>query len=72
MTAGQNILAAEDGVVAFAGTGMVGFGHVVVIEHADGYHTAYTKNSSVAVKRGQVVQRGQTIAKGGERRTSTF
>lgn len=65
VSAGQAIRAAEDGVVAFAGTGMVGFGYVVVLEHAEGYHTAYMKNGGASVKRGQTVSRGQTIATAG-------
>ena len=62
---GANILAAEDGIVAFAGTGVSGYGYLVLIKHADDYYTAYGQNSSVIVTRGDVVRRGQLIARAG-------
>ena len=65
VNAGSNILAADDGVVAFAGSGVSGYGYLVLIKHADDYYTAYGQNSAVTVARGDIVRRGQLIARAG-------
>ena len=65
VASGANVLAAEDGVVAFAGTGVSGQGYLVLIKHADNYYTAYSQNSAVTVRRGDVVRRGDLIARAG-------
>ena len=57
--------AAENGVVAYAGTELKGFGNGVLIKHADGYVTFYAHNEAVLVSRGQRIARGQTIARVG-------
>lgn len=62
---GANILAAEDGIVAFAGAGVSGHGYLVLIKHADDYYTAYSQNSAVMVQRGDQVRRGDLIARAG-------
>ena len=64
---GASVLAAEDGVVAFAGMGVSGQGYLVLLKHADDYYTAYGENSAVTVARGDRVQRGQLIARAGTR-----
>ena len=61
----EPIVAADDGVVAFAGTGVSGYGYLVLIKHADDYFTAYGQNSAVNVARGDVVRQGQMIARAG-------
>ncbi len=63
--AGEPIHAADGGVVAYAGNELRGYGNLVLIKHPGGYMTAYAHNSSLLVKRGDLVTRGQEIAKAG-------
>ncbi|MGB6173204.1 MAG: M23 family metallopeptidase, partial [Xanthobacteraceae bacterium] len=63
---GTPVKAAEDGVVAYAGNELKGYGNLVLIRHADGFVTAYANASELMVKRGETVKRGQVIAKSGE------
>lgn len=62
---GTAVVAADSGVVAYAGNELRGFGNLVLIRHADGYVTAYAHNSKLLVKRGDKVKRGQKIARVG-------
>ncbi len=62
---GTPVKAAENGVVAYVGNELSGFGNLVLVRHADGYVTAYAHNDEILVSRCDVVQRGQTIAKAG-------
>ncbi len=59
---GAPILAAENGVVAYAGQGLRGFGKLLLIKHTEGWTTAYAHASNILVKRGEEVKRGQAIA----------
>ena len=59
---GQPVLAAADGVVAYAGNEIRGFGNLVLVKHAEGWMTAYAHNETLLVKRGDRVKRGETIA----------
>ncbi len=68
---GEAVHAADAGVVAYAGNELRGYGNLVLIKHAGGYMTAYGHNSSLLVKRGDVVTRGQEIAKAGATGTVT-
>jgi len=63
---GTPVAAAEDGVVAYAGNELRGFGNLLLIKHADGWMTAYAHNQTLLVKRGETVKRGQKIAKAGD------
>ncbi|WP_454916919.1 peptidoglycan DD-metalloendopeptidase family protein [Xanthobacter sediminis] len=63
---GTAVRAAEDGVVAYSGNELKGYGNLVLIKHADGYVTAYAHASELDVKRGDTVRRGQIIAKAGQ------
>jgi murein DD-endopeptidase MepM/ murein hydrolase activator NlpD len=63
---GTPVKAAESGVVAYAGNELKGYGNLVLIRHDNGYVTAYANNGELNVKRGEKVQRGQTIAKSGQ------
>ncbi|MCJ8143168.1 M23 family metallopeptidase [Ancylobacter sp. A5.8] len=63
---GTSVKAAEDGVVAYAGSELKGYGNLVLIKHADGWVTAYAHNSTLDVKKGDTVKRGQVIAKAGQ------
>ncbi len=60
------IKAAEDGIVAYAGNELKGYGNLVLIRHADGWVTAYAHASAVLVRRGESVKRGQVIARAGQ------
>lgn len=62
---GSAIRAAENGVVAYAGNQLQGFGNLILLKHADGWMTAYAHNSVLLVRRGQIVHRGQIIARAG-------
>lgn len=63
---GTFVRAAENGVVAYAGNELKGFGNLLLIKHADGWMTAYAHNKEFLVKRGQTVKRGQAMAKAGK------
>ena len=62
---GVSVRAAENGVVAYAGNELKGFGNLLLIKHADGWITAYAHNSQILAKRGETVMRGQPVAKAG-------
>lgn len=62
---GTTVVAAENGVVAYAGNELRGFGNLLLIKHADGYMTAYAHNDSLLVGRGANVEKGQPIARVG-------
>jgi murein DD-endopeptidase MepM/ murein hydrolase activator NlpD len=62
---GTPVKAAENGVVAYVGNELSGFGNLVLIRHADGYVTAYAHNDEVLVSRCETVKRGQIISKAG-------
>ncbi|PZA12010.1 peptidoglycan-binding LysM [Rhodopseudomonas palustris] len=63
---GTPVKAAEDGVVAYAGNELKGYGNLVLIRHANGYVSAYAHASELLVKRGETIKRGQVIAKSGQ------
>jgi murein DD-endopeptidase MepM/ murein hydrolase activator NlpD len=63
--AGTPVLAANDGVVAYAGNELRGFGNLILLKHADGWTTAYAHCETITVKRGDRVKRGQTIGRVG-------
>jgi murein DD-endopeptidase MepM/ murein hydrolase activator NlpD len=63
---GTPIKAAEDGVVAYAGNELKGYGNLVLIRHGNGFVTAYAHASEVVVKRGDQIKRGQLIARSGQ------
>ncbi|RAI39602.1 hypothetical protein CH341_25485 [Rhodoplanes roseus] len=63
---GTAVRAAEDGVVAYAGSELKGYGNLVLVRHANGFVTAYAHNSELMVKRNDQVRRGQVIAKSGQ------
>lgn len=63
--AGDPVLAAADGRVVYAGSGLRGYGNLVIIKHNNTYLTAYAHNQSLLVKEDQVIKRGQKIAEMG-------
>lgn len=62
---GTAVKAAENGVVAYAGNEIRGFGNLLLIKHDGGWVTAYAHNDQLLVKRGDKVKRGQLISKVG-------
>jgi murein DD-endopeptidase MepM/ murein hydrolase activator NlpD len=62
---GAQVVAAENGVVAYAGNELRGFGNLLLLKHSGGWITAYAHNEMLLVKRGDKIKKGQTIAKVG-------
>lgn len=60
--AGQPVLAAADGKVVYAGSGLRGYGNLVIIQHNSSFLTAYGHNQKLLVGEGQQVKRGQQVA----------
>jgi murein DD-endopeptidase MepM/ murein hydrolase activator NlpD len=63
---GTPVKAADDGVVAYAGNELKGYGNLVLIRHANGFVSAYAHASELMVKRGDTIKRGQVIAHAGQ------
>ena len=63
---GAPVLAAQDGIVAYAGSGIRGYGEMILLRHDRGYITTYAHNASLLVEVGDVVRRGQVIARVGD------
>ena len=63
---GTGVRAAESGVVAYAGNELKGYGNLVLIRHEGGWVTAYAHAKELFVKRGDIVKRGDVIAKAGQ------
>ncbi len=61
-TLGQPVLAAADGKVVYTGSGLRGYGQLIIITHERGWLSAYGHNSSVLVAENQQVRKGQRIA----------
>jgi lipoprotein NlpD len=62
---GQPVLAASNGTVVYAGSGLRGYGELVIIKHSDTYVSAYGHNRRLLVREGQQVKVGQNIAEMG-------
>ncbi|HEX6835736.1 MAG TPA: M23 family metallopeptidase [Polyangia bacterium] len=60
------VRAACDGLVTYAGNGLRGYGNVVIVQHSDGLATLYAHNRLLEVHQGDVVARGQIIARSGQ------
>jgi lipoprotein NlpD len=63
--AGQPVLASAAGKVVYAGSGLRGYGKLVIIKHNKTYLSVYAHNSEILVKEGQTVTKGQKIAEMG-------
>jgi len=63
--AGDPVYAAADGRVVYAGSGLRGYGNLVILKHNTTYLTAYAHNQTLLVKDDQQVKRGQKIAEMG-------
>jgi lipoprotein NlpD len=62
---GDSVLAAESGKVVYSGTGLIGYGRLIIIKHDDNYLSAYGNNRSILVKEGQSVSAGERVAEMG-------
>jgi murein DD-endopeptidase MepM/ murein hydrolase activator NlpD len=63
---GEPVRAAGDGVVAYAGDAIAGFGQLVLVKHAGGWVSAYGHNEALLVARGLRVKAGEVIARAGQ------
>lgn len=59
---GDSVRAAADGSVVYAGSGLLGYGNLVIVNHSEQYLSAYGHNRKIRVKEGESVQAGQVIA----------
>lgn len=63
--AGDPVFAAAEGRVVYAGSGLRGYGNLIILKHNNTYLTAYAHNQTLLVKEDQTVRRGQKIAEMG-------
>ncbi|MDR2624719.1 MAG: peptidoglycan DD-metalloendopeptidase family protein [Zoogloeaceae bacterium] len=64
--AGDPVLSAADGKVVYTGSGLRGYGNLVIVKHSGNFLTAYAHNQKILVKEQQEVKRGQKIAEMGK------
>jgi len=64
--AGQAVTAAASGRVVYAGSGLIGYGQLIIVKHNDTYLSAYGYNASLLVQEGEKINKGQRIATMGE------
>lgn len=64
-SAGDAVVAAADGKVVYSGSGLRGYGNLIILKHNSTYLTAYAHNQTLLVKEDQVVKKGQKIAEMG-------
>ncbi len=69
---GTLIKSAEAGKVVYSGQGLVGYGRLVIIKHNDTYLSAYAHNQQLLVNEGQLVKKGQNIARLGRSGTDRY
>ncbi len=62
---GQPIVASESGKVVYSGSGLKGYGNLIIVKHDKNYLSAYGYNRKILVKEGQMVRGGQQIAEMG-------
>ena len=63
---GQNVMAAGAGKVMYAGSGIRGYGNLVIVKHSNSLLSAYAHNRAIKVKEGESVAKGQVIAEMGD------
>ncbi|EJO32889.1 peptidoglycan DD-metalloendopeptidase family protein [Achromobacter marplatensis] len=64
-SSGTPVVAAAGGTVAYSGSGLRGYGHLVIVKHNASFLSIYAHNSKLLVKEGQSVKQGQKIAEMG-------
>jgi lipoprotein NlpD len=67
---GDPVVASADGQVVYSGSGLRGYGNLVILKHNDDFISAYAHNKQILVKQGQMVKRGQRIAEVGRSDTT--
>lgn len=60
MTGGKTIMAADNGVIEFVGQ-KTGYGNCIIVNHKNGYKTLYGHLKSIGVKKGQIVEKGDSL-----------
>ena len=60
------ITCAEDGEVIYAGSGLKGYGNLVLVRHANDYVTIYAHAKEISVRRGDQIKRGHVIGSSGQ------
>lgn len=68
---GEPVRAAAPGVVVYAGTGVKGYGALLIVKHNEQYLSAYGHNDAILVREGERVSAGQQIARMGSTGTDT-
>lgn len=68
---GDPVLAAADGTVVYSGSGLRGYGQLIILKHNNTYLSAYAHNSKILVKEGQKVRRGDKVAELGQSDTTS-
>jgi len=63
---GDPVRAAADGKVVYAGSGLIGYGKLIIVKHNDTFLSAYGHNRTILVREGVLVKAGQKIAEMGE------
>jgi lipoprotein NlpD len=62
---GDEVIASADGRVVYAGSGLRGYGNLVILKHSNNYLTAYAHNQTLLVREDQSIKKGQKIAEMG-------
>ena len=68
---GEPVRAAQSGVVVYSGSGLVGYGNLLILKHSERHLSAYGHNRKLMVKEGEQVKSGQIIAELGDSGTDT-
>jgi len=63
---GQSVKSAAEGKIVYSGSGLVGYGKLIIIKHNDKFLSAYAYNSKLLVNEGDVVKAGQKISEMGQ------
>ncbi|UZE97366.1 peptidoglycan DD-metalloendopeptidase family protein [Alkalimarinus alittae] len=69
-TLGDSVISAANGEVVYAGSGLLGYGKLIIIYHNEHYLSAYAHNDQILVKEGQKIKQGQKIAEMGNTGTN--
>ncbi len=67
---GDSVFSAANGEVVYAGSGLLGYGKLIIINHNEHYLSAYAHNEQILVKEGQKIKAGQKIAEMGNTGTN--
>ena len=65
-SSGQPVKAAAEGKIVYSGSGLVGYGKLIIIKHNDKFLSAYAYNSDLLVNEGDIVKAGQKISEMGQ------